>query len=102
MADSFCCFDLSARSLIETRARRGGGEMLGVGGCDILSGDTLRRLMSSHDLAAAAGSSGPLAGLSDDELVARARAHDVAAFEELVGRHEEKVYRLAMRFVRNE
>ena len=40
--------------------------------------------------------------LSDDELVERARARDVAAFEELVERHEEKIYRLAMRFVRNE
>ena len=58
--------------------------------------------MSSHDLAAAAGPAAPLSALSDDELVTRARAHDVAAFEELVGRHEEKVYRLAMRFVRNE
>jgi RNA polymerase sigma-70 factor, ECF subfamily len=44
----------------------------------------------------------PLAALSDDELVARARGKDVAAFEELIGRHEEKVYRLAMRFTRNE
>jgi RNA polymerase sigma-70 factor (ECF subfamily) len=44
----------------------------------------------------------PLAALSDDELVARARGRDMAAFEALVDRHEEKVYRLAMRFVRNE
>ena len=57
--------------------------------------------MSSPDLAPAAGATS-LAVLSDDELVARARAHDVAAFEELVGRHEEKIYRLAMRFTRNE
>lgn len=41
-------------------------------------------------------------GLSDDELVERARHRDVAAFEELVSRHEEKLYRLAMRFVHNE
>lgn len=44
----------------------------------------------------------PLPSLSDEELVARARARDVPAFEELVGRHEEKVYRLAMRFVRDD
>jgi RNA polymerase sigma-70 factor (ECF subfamily) len=39
---------------------------------------------------------------SDESLVARARAQDEAAFEELVGRYETKLYRLAMRFVRNE
>src|SRR4051794_21094911 len=43
-----------------------------------------------------------LAALSDEELVARARARDVAAFETLIDRHEEKIYRLAMRFTRNE
>jgi RNA polymerase sigma-70 factor (ECF subfamily) len=43
-----------------------------------------------------------LSALTDDELVARARARDVAAFEALIDRHEEKIYRLAMRFVRNE
>jgi RNA polymerase sigma-70 factor (ECF subfamily) len=56
--------------------------------------------MSSHDLAA--GGAAGLSALSDEELVALARAGDVAAFEELIGRHEEKLYRLAMRFVRNE
>lgn len=66
------------------------------------SDDRLWALMSSHDLAQTDGAATPLASLPDDELVARARAHDVAAFEELVGRHEEKVYRLAMRFTRNE
>ena len=66
------------------------------------SDDRLPGLMSSHDLVAAAGATAPVSALSDDELVARARASDVAAFEELVGRHEEKVYRLAMRFTRNE
>jgi RNA polymerase sigma-70 factor (ECF subfamily) len=45
---------------------------------------------------------GPLAGVSDEILVERARAKDEAAFEELVGRYEDKLYRLAMRFVRNE
>ena len=43
-----------------------------------------------------------LAELSDEVLVSCARTEDVAAFEELVGRYEEKLYRLAMRFVRNE
>jgi RNA polymerase sigma-70 factor, ECF subfamily len=40
--------------------------------------------------------------LSDEQLVLRAKARDLAAFEVLVGRHEEKIYRLAMRLVRNE
>lgn len=44
----------------------------------------------------------PFAALTDDELVVRARLRDVAAFEALVDRHEEKIYRVAMRFVRNE
>ena len=43
-----------------------------------------------------------LAGLTDEVLVGRARSKDVAAFEELLGRYEDKLYRLAMRFVRNE
>jgi len=43
-----------------------------------------------------------LAGLTDEVLVGRARNKDVAAFEELLGRYEDKLYRLAMRFVRNE
>jgi len=44
----------------------------------------------------------PLANLADETLVARAQGKDVAAFEELLGRYEEKLYRLAMRFVRND
>jgi RNA polymerase sigma-70 factor, ECF subfamily len=40
--------------------------------------------------------------LSDDELVERARGRNLAAFEELVSRHEERLYRVAMRLVRNE
>jgi RNA polymerase sigma-70 factor (ECF subfamily) len=40
--------------------------------------------------------------VSDEALVERARAKDEAAFEELVNRYENKLYRLAMRFVRNE
>src|SRR3954469_18072625 len=68
----------------------------------LLSDDRLARLMSPSDLAEATHDPAPLSSLSDDELVARARAKEVAAFEELIGRHEEKVYRLAMRFTRNE
>src|SRR5689334_18009657 len=68
----------------------------------LLSDGRLSALMSSSDLAQVAGAAAPLSSLTDDELVARARAKDVAAFEELIGRHEEKVYRLAMRFTRNE
>jgi RNA polymerase sigma-70 factor (ECF subfamily) len=44
----------------------------------------------------------PLADASDEVLVERARGQDEAAFEELVSRYEDKLYRLAMRFVRNE
>jgi RNA polymerase sigma-70 factor, ECF subfamily len=44
----------------------------------------------------------PLGAVSDDELVERARARDLAAFEELVERHEERLYRVAMRLLRNE
>ncbi|HXJ21985.1 MAG TPA: sigma-70 family RNA polymerase sigma factor [Polyangia bacterium] len=40
--------------------------------------------------------------VSDEELVAKARAQDFGAFEQLVDRYEDKVYRLAFRFVRNE
>jgi RNA polymerase sigma-70 factor, ECF subfamily len=39
---------------------------------------------------------------SDEALVARARAKDFGAFEELLGRYEDKVFRLAFRIVRNE
>jgi RNA polymerase sigma-70 factor (ECF subfamily) len=39
---------------------------------------------------------------TDEELVARARAKDFGAFEELVDRYDDKIYRLAFRFVRNE
>ena len=45
----------------------------------------------------------PTAGATtDDELIARARAKDFAAFEELLGRYEDKVFRLAFRILRNE
>lgn len=39
---------------------------------------------------------------SDDALIARAKIGDFEAFEQLVGRYQDKVYRLAFRFVRNE
>jgi RNA polymerase sigma-70 factor (ECF subfamily) len=39
---------------------------------------------------------------TDDELVARAKDKDFAAFELLLDRYEDKVFRLAFRFVRNE
>jgi RNA polymerase sigma-70 factor (ECF subfamily) len=39
---------------------------------------------------------------TDDELAARAAAGDQAALAELLGRHERKLFRLAMRFVLNE
>jgi RNA polymerase sigma-70 factor (ECF subfamily) len=58
--------------------------------------------MAPADAIQPATSAPPLAALTDDELVARARTRDVAAFETLIDRHEEKIYRLAMRFVRNE
>ena len=38
----------------------------------------------------------------DRELLARAQAGDMSAFEALVGRHEEKVYGLAFRMTRSE
>jgi RNA polymerase sigma-70 factor (ECF subfamily) len=43
-----------------------------------------------------------LSGLSDDALVARAKEKDFEAFEALVERYQDKVYRLAFRFMRNE
>ena len=49
-----------------------------------------------------AQSPGATSDVSDEALVERARGKDEAAFEELVGRYEDKLYRLAMRFVRNE
>jgi RNA polymerase sigma-70 factor (ECF subfamily) len=40
--------------------------------------------------------------VTDEDLVARARTKDFTAFEELVDRYEDKIFRLAFRFVRNE
>src|SRR4051794_24610046 len=48
------------------------------------------------------GSPSTKASPTDEELVARARAKDFVAFEELLDRYEDKVFRLAYRFVRNE
>jgi RNA polymerase sigma-70 factor (ECF subfamily) len=52
--------------------------------------------------APAAPPAAPSAQPSDDELVARARARDLGAFELLVDRHEDRLYRVAMRLLRNE
>lgn len=52
--------------------------------------------------AAPTGAATSPAGESDMALVERARNKDFAAFEQLMGRYEDKVYRLAFRFVRNE
>lgn len=54
------------------------------------------------DVETAAAPSTSLSAVTDEELVARARAKDYAAFEELLDRYEDKVFRLAFRFVRNE
>ena len=44
----------------------------------------------------------PASAPTDEELVARARAKDFGAFEQLLDRYEDKIFRLAFRFVRNE
>lgn len=43
-----------------------------------------------------------LQNLDDAVLVRRAKAGDMAAFEELTSRHEQRVYALALRMLRNE
>jgi RNA polymerase sigma-70 factor (ECF subfamily) len=58
--------------------------------------------VSDADAAAAETDGKQTLSPSDDELIARARAKDFAAFETLLGRYEDKVYRLAFRIVRNE
>jgi RNA polymerase sigma-70 factor (ECF subfamily) len=50
----------------------------------------------------AARAAAPGAPVSDEELVARARNKDFGAFEQLLDRYEDKIFRLAYRFVRNE
>jgi len=57
--------------------------------------------MSENALTTQTESTG-LGGLSDDALVARAKGKDFEAFETLVERYQDKVYRLAFRFMRNE
>jgi RNA polymerase sigma-70 factor (ECF subfamily) len=52
--------------------------------------------------ASAASAASAASDRSDDELVALARKKDYAAFEELLNRYEDRVFRLALRFVRNE
>jgi RNA polymerase sigma-70 factor (ECF subfamily) len=61
-------------------------------------------MSSSHDPQPPDAPASPPAGAEpgDDELVARARARDLGAFEQLVERHEERLYRVAMRLLRNE
>jgi RNA polymerase sigma-70 factor (ECF subfamily) len=58
--------------------------------------------VSDADAAAAETDGKQTLSPSDDELIGRARAKDFAAFETLLGRYEDKVYRLAFRIVRNE
>jgi RNA polymerase sigma-70 factor (ECF subfamily) len=62
--------------------------------------DADRRRMTSPNTPPASGQPSPAP--TDDELVARARQKDFAAFEELLSRYEDKVFRLAQRIVRNE
>jgi RNA polymerase sigma-70 factor (ECF subfamily) len=44
----------------------------------------------------------PTAAPTDEQLVERARNKDFGAFEQLLDRYEDKIFRLAYRFVRNE
>jgi RNA polymerase sigma-70 factor (ECF subfamily) len=57
---------------------------------------------AAADAPAAPGAAASSTASTDDELIARARAKDFAAFEELLGRYEDKVFRLAYRILRNE
>lgn len=58
--------------------------------------------MSSQELTASPPEQTDSTGASDEALIARAKQHDFEAFETLIARYEDKVYRLAFRFVRNE
>ena len=67
--------------------------------------NTVFFLMSSEENspAASSASSGEVPGQpSDGALIDRVRQKDFAAFEDLVNRYQDKIYRLAFRFVRNE
>jgi RNA polymerase sigma-70 factor (ECF subfamily) len=44
----------------------------------------------------------PLAGLAEDEVVERAKRGGLEAFEELVERHGDRLYRMAVRLLRDE
>lgn len=57
---------------------------------------------SSQDAEQPAGLRAEHGELSDEELVTCVRQGDESALEELLGRHEEKLFQLAMRFVPNE
>ena len=65
---------------------------------------------SSSELAPPAAQNGTVEAVSgdgsrrasDEELIARVRREDYDAFEELVNRYQDKIFRLALRFVRSE
>jgi RNA polymerase sigma-70 factor, ECF subfamily len=60
-------------------------------------------MINSHkDIGQPRRSANPLACLSEAPLVERAVGGDVAAFEELVRRTEDRLYRLAMRYVHDQ
>lgn len=58
--------------------------------------------MSSEELTASPANSEDSSGGSEENLIARAKKGDFDAFEALITRYEDKVYRLAFRFMRNE
>jgi RNA polymerase sigma-70 factor (ECF subfamily) len=58
--------------------------------------------MSSEELTASPAGQPDSVGASDESLIARAKGGDFEAFETLIARYDDKVYRLAFRFVRNE
>jgi RNA polymerase sigma-70 factor, ECF subfamily len=62
----------------------------------------MHRMNAREGLDMTLSSENPPSQVNDEVLVERARARDEGAFEELIGRYEDKLYRLAMRFVRNE
>jgi RNA polymerase sigma-70 factor (ECF subfamily) len=58
--------------------------------------------MSSKEHAASPPDEADATHIADEILIARAKQGDFHAFETLVSRYQDKVYRLAFRFVRNE